>query len=71
MLDGFTVTGGYADGTDGTGDNNAPGLPATDIEGYARIVGTTVDMGAYEYWYYFVVLRAGGRTDHTKITLLK
>ena len=31
------------------GDNNAPGLPATDQRGYARIVGNAVDIGAYEY----------------------
>jgi hypothetical protein len=31
------------------GDSSAPGLPATDQRGFARIVGTTVDIGAYEY----------------------
>ena len=36
------------------GDNNAPDLPSTDLDGYARITGTDVDMGAYEYWYYVV-----------------
>ena len=30
------------------GDNNAPELPATDKDGYARISGAWVDMGAYE-----------------------
>jgi uncharacterized repeat protein (TIGR01451 family) len=31
------------------GDSAAPGLPATDEQGFARIVGAAVDIGAYEY----------------------
>ncbi|HXM54372.1 MAG TPA: choice-of-anchor D domain-containing protein [Candidatus Dormibacteraeota bacterium] len=31
-----------------TGNNSAPDLPATDLDGNARVAGAAVDMGAYE-----------------------
>gem|GEM_PF-2757821 len=31
------------------GDSHAPGLPATDQRGFARIVGSAVDIGAFEF----------------------
>jgi hypothetical protein len=32
-----------------TGNNSAPSLPATDLEGNARVSGIAVDMGVYEF----------------------
>jgi hypothetical protein len=31
------------------GSDNVPGLPATDFDGNPRVVGGSVDMGAFEY----------------------
>jgi len=47
------VNGDYhlrsASGCVNTGDNVAPSLPATDLDGGPRIVGATVDLGCYEF----------------------
>jgi hypothetical protein len=37
-----------------SGDDTAPNLPWTDADGNQRIFGVTVDMGAYEHFYYIV-----------------
>jgi predicted outer membrane repeat protein len=37
-----------------SGDDTAPNLPSTDADGNQRIFGVTVDMGAYEHFYYIV-----------------
>ena len=45
------------------GDTSQPGLPATDIDGEARVMGAAVDMGADEYRQYAVFLPVITRTQ--------
>ena len=51
------------------GDTSQPGLPATDIDGEARIMGVAVDMGADEFRQYAVFLPVITRTQDSPLVI--
>jgi hypothetical protein len=52
-----------------TGLNSAPGLPAVDLDGVARLLGAHVDMGVYEMGSYYRFLAASLAEDEADLVL--
>lgn len=49
------------------GDSSAPGLPSTDFDGFTRVRGSAVDIGAYEFFPTTISLQPSSLTFATQL----